>query len=326
MTQTILVTGGAGFIGSHTCKALSLDGFTPVVYDNLSNGHADSVKWGPLEVGDLADGARLRVVIETHQPAAVLHFAGFMEAGQSVHDPAAFYRNNVCGSLSLLKIMEETGLRRIVFSSTAAVYGEPLQTPIPEHHPLAPVNPYGHSKLMVEQILGDVAAAQGLRYCCLRYFNAAGADPDGELAERHDPETHLIPLAIQTALGRRSNIQIFGTDYDTPDGSCLRDYVHVSDLAGAHVSALRRLLEGGDSLTVNLGLGRGYSVREVISRASLVLNAPIETVLAPRRPGDPAALIADSTAARRALNWTPRYTELDDFIRHACQGLEMARD
>lgn len=321
-SESVLVTGGAGFIGSHVCKALAQNGFAPVVYDNLSNGHGDAVKWGPLEIGDIADTARLVEVIQTHKPVAVLHFAALIEAGLSVRAPARFYRNNVTGSLSLLHAMEQTGLTRLVFSSTAAVYGEPLETPIPETHPLQPVNPYGQSKLMVEQVLAHVSDATDLRYCALRYFNAAGADPEGELAERHDPETHLIPLIIHAATGKRPDIKIFGTDYDTPDGTCIRDYIHVSDLAQAHVCALKHLLEGGDTLIANLGIGVGYSVREIVDRVGLALNTDVPHVLADRRPGDPAILVADSAKARAALNWTPIYTNLDELIRHAARGLE----
>src|SRR3954453_19995771 len=292
---TVLVTGGAGFVGSHTCKALARAGFRPVVYDDLSNGVREAVRWGPLEVGALEDEARLADVIARHKPVAVLHFAAFIEAGESVREPERFYQNNVAGTLALLRATRGAGIDKLVFSSTAAVYGNPEVTPIPESHPLRPVNPYGRSKLMVEQILADVAAARGLRYAALRYFNAAGADPDGELGENHQPETHLIPLVLQAAYGQRPDITVFGTDYDTPDGTCVRDYVHVADLAEAHALALRRLLGGGESLVANLGTGRGFPVREMIDTVGRVPGRPIPVKPAGRRPGDPAVLVADAT-------------------------------
>ena len=313
----VLVTGGAGFVGSHACKALARAGYRPVVYDNLSNGVAEAVKWGPLEIGDLHDAARLAAVVDRHKPLGVLHFAAFIEAGESVGAPARFYRNNVAGTLALLGVMRAAAIDKIVFSSTAAVYGEPEVTPIPETHPLRPVNPYGRGKLMVEEILRDVSAADGLGYCALRYFNAAGADPDGELGENHDPETHLIPLVLQAAYGLRPEIAIYGTDYDTPDGTCIRDYVHVSDLAAAHVLALRRLLDGGENLVANLGTGRGYSVREVIDTVEEVTGRAIPVREAGRRPGDPAVLVAEAGQARRSLGWQPSYETLFEQVTHA---------
>ena len=316
----VLVTGGAGFVGSHSCKALARAGFLPVAYDNLSNGVAETVKWGPLEAGDLHDEARLAQVVAAHRPVGVLHFAAFIEAGESVRDPLRFYHNNVAGTLALLRVMAGTGLDKLVFSSTAAVYGEPEQVPIPESHARKPVNPYGRSKLAVEQILTDIAATGTLDYCALRYFNAAGADPDGELGENHDPETHLIPLALQAALGLRPEIALFGTDYATPDGNCIRDYVHVSDLAEAHVLALRRLLAGGGNLTANLGTGLGHSVRAVIDTVQQVTGRPVPVRAAARRDGDPAALVADATHARRALDWQPRRSDLETQIRDAAHA------
>jgi UDP-glucose-4-epimerase GalE len=323
----VLVAGGAGFVGSHTCKALAGAGFLPVVYDDLSNGVRDAVRWGPLEVGALDDEPRLTAVLETHKPAAVLHFASFIEAGESVREPDRFYRNNVAGSLTLLQAMRRCRIDRIVFSSTAAVYGNPQHIPIREDHPLQPVNPYGRTKLMVEQILADLAAAQGLRYAALRYFNAAGADPDGQLAENHHPETHLIPLVLQAAFGQRPEISVFGTDYDTPDGTCIRDYVHVADLADAHVLAVRRLLAGGDSLIANLGTGRGHSVNEVIETVRAVTGRPVSVRFAPRRPGDPARLVAEAERARRELAWRPAWPDLSDQVAHAAasQALKQAR-
>lgn len=317
----VLVTGGAGFVGSHCCKALAEDGFLPVTYDSLVNGDAAAVRWGPLEMGDLADRSRLWAVITQYAPRAVLHFAGFIEAGESVRDPGRFYANNVAGALTLLEVMREAGLRLIVFSSSAAVYGDPDTVPTPETHAIRPVNPYGWTKAMTEQMLADIGRAEGLRHCALRYFNASGADPQGELAENHDPETHLIPLAIQAAHGRRSLLQVFGTDYDTPDGTCIRDYVHVSDLADAHVRALRRLLDGGDTLVANLGTGRGASVREVITAVERALDRPVPHRDAPRRPGDPAVLVADPGHANATLGWRPQFTDLTDHVTHAARAL-----
>ena len=314
---TVLVTGGAGFIGSHTCKALSRAGYRPVTYDNLSNGIREAVKWGPLEVGDLHDEDRLATVFDIYRPVAVMHFAAFIEAGESVRHPEKFYHNNVAGTLALLRVMLAKGVDRIVFSSTAAVYGNPETIPIPETHPLRPVNPYGRSKMMVEEILKHVSAAHGLRYCALRYFNAAGADPDGELGENHDPETHLIPLAIQAALGLRPEIKIYGTDYDTPDGTCIRDYVHVSDLAEAHVLAFERLRDGGESLAANLGSEMGFSVLEVIKTVEQKTKTRVPATCVNRREGDPVTLIAKSQIARKKFRWEPLYRELETMIIHA---------
>lgn len=316
-TPTVLVTGGAGFVGSHTSKALARFGYKPVTYDDLSNGSREAVRWGPLEVGSIEDEGRLTEVMRRHQPVAVLHFAAFIEAGESVRAPDRFYRNNVAGTLALLRAMRSVGVSQLVFSSTAAVYGNPDCSPIPESHPLRPVTPYGRSKWMVEQILADHDAAFGLRCTTLRYFNAAGADPDGELGENHSPETHLIPLVLQAAYGHRPDIAVFGTDYDTPDGTCVRDYVHVADLADAHVLGLRRLLGGGDSVVANLGTGQGFSVREVIDCVGRVTGRPITVRVAPRRPGDPARLVADATLARQILGWRPNHPSLDSQIRHA---------
>jgi len=317
MGETILVTGGAGYIGSHACKALARAGFTPVAYDNLSRGHAWAVKWGPLEKGDLADRERLKAVIARHRPVAVMHFAAFAYVGESVAAPDLYYRNNVVGSLCLLEAMRETGLDRLVFSSTCSIYGEPREVPIRESHPTAPVNPYGAGKLMIERMLGDFAAAYGLRSVALRYFNAAGADPEGETGEVHDPETHLIPLVLDVAAGRRPAITILGDDYDTPDGTCVRDYVHVTDLADAHVLALKQLLAGQDSAVYNLGNGVGHSVREVIETARRVTGRPIAVTLGPRRAGDPPRLVADAAQAAERLGWRPRRPALDAQIGDA---------
>lgn len=320
-SPTILVVGGAGFVGSHTCKALSQADYRPVVYDNLSNGTKDAVKWGPLEVGDLSDQPRLLDVFDRYRPVGVVHFAALTEAGRSVAQPDDFYRVNFSGTLSLLDAMKSRGVDILVFSSTAAVYGEPTVLPIPESHALAPLSPYGRSKLFAEQLIADVSRSGPLRHCVLRYFNAAGADPDAELHEAHDPETHLIPLVLQAAAGLRRSISIYGSDYDTADGTCVRDYVHVSDLADAHVRALKRLVAGGSDVTLNLGTGSGFSVLEVIRTAEEVLDKPIAVVRAPRRAGDPAVLIADPRLARRTLDWSPRFPELREQIQHAAEAL-----
>lgn len=318
----VVVTGGAGFIGSHTCKALAAAGFTPVTVDNLSNGAAPAVQWGPLEVGSLEEPGFLDGVFQRHRPVAVLHFAAFIEAGESMRVPAIFYRNNVAGTLALTEAMARAGIAPLIFSSTAAVYGNSAVMPITEAHPLLPVNPYGRSKLMVETILADLAATTDLRFTALRYFNASGADPDGELGENHEPETHLIPLVLQAVYGMRPSIKIFGTDYPTPDGTCIRDYIHVSDLAQAHLLALRRLLDGGDSAQINLGTGKGFSVREIVQTAAAVTGRSIHAIEEARRPGDPAVLIADAAEAQRMLGWTPRFTDVQDHIRHAAGWIE----
>ena len=319
--RRVLVTGGAGFVGSHTCKLLSHSGYLPVTYDDLSNGERTAVRWGPLEIGSLHDHERLTNVVQRYRPSAVLHFAGSIEAGASIHDPVRFYNNNVSASLTLLRVIQDAQISALVFSSTAAVYGNPENTPITENHPLLPVNPYGRSKLVFEQIVADVAAASHLRYASLRYFNAAGADPDGELGENHKPETHLIPLVIQAALGQRSEIVVFGTDYDTPDGTCIRDYVHVTDLATAHGLALHYLLNGGDSFTANLGTGRCFSVFEVITTVSSVTKCSIPIQLAQRRDGDPPRLVADASLAQKTLGWKPAFPDLETQIRHAAAWL-----
>jgi UDP-arabinose 4-epimerase len=298
----VLVTGGAGYVGSHACKALARAGHRPVVYDSLVTGHRDLVRWGPLEEGDLLDAARLDAVFAACRPEAVLHFAALSIVGESVREPERYRRNNVEGSEALIAAMGRHGVRRLVFSSTAAVYGVPRSVPIAEDALLAPVNPYGETKLAVERAL----AASGLAWTALRYFNAAGADPDGEAGEHHEPETHLIPLVLDVALGRRASIAIFGDDYPTPDGTCLRDYIHVSDLADAHVRALDRLLSGGASGAFNLGTGIGTSVREVIETVRAVTGQPIAVETAPRRAGDPPALVCANGTAARTLGWSPR--------------------
>ncbi|MDJ0950963.1 MAG: UDP-glucose 4-epimerase GalE [Alphaproteobacteria bacterium] len=304
MRPSVLVTGGAGYIGSHACKALARAGYLPVAYDNLVSGHHWAVKWGPLEVGDVCDPVRLIQVIRKHQPVAVMHFAAFICVGESVVDPAKYYRNNFTGAMTVLEALRATNLIPFLFSSTCATYGVPERVPIDESHPKVPVNPYGHSKFMVECLLQDYAHAYGLSFAMLRYFNAAGADLDGEIGECHDPETHLIPLLLQTAAGARPALEIYGHDYPTADGTAVRDYVHVSDLADAHVRALVYLLDGGQPIALNLGTGRGYSVREVVAEAEMVTGRSIKTVLAPRRPGDTPALVADGRLAREVLEAT----------------------
>ncbi|WP_292078117.1 MULTISPECIES: UDP-glucose 4-epimerase GalE [Brevundimonas] len=316
MPSTILVTGGAGYVGSHACLALSRAGFTPVVYDNLSNGHAAFVQWGELEIGDIRDGARLDAVIARHRPVAVLHFAALIEVGESVKAPGRFYDNNVVGALTLIEAARRGGIGAMVFSSTCATYGDPVYLPMDEAHPQAPLNPYGRSKLMVEQALADYSTYAGFRSVCLRYFNAAGADEEGRIGERHHPETHAIPLALQTALGQRQGFRLFGDDYDTRDGTAVRDYVHVMDLADAHVRALKYLLDGGETTVFNLGTGAGTTVRELIDAIRRTTNRPFPVETAPRRPGDAPCLVADNSRAREVLGWRPTRT-LDDIVRTA---------
>ena len=317
MTATVLVTGGAGYVGSHACKALAGAGYTPVVYDNLALGHRDFVKWGPLVTGDIADRKRLDRALRKYRPQAVMHFAALISVGESVDNPALYYRNNVAGTLTLLEAVAAGGIGAFVFSSSAAVYGTPSTVPIPEDHPFDPVSPYGANKAMVERMLRDMEAPAGIRSVALRYFNAAGADADGELGEEHEPETHLIPLVIDAALGKRRHIEIYGTDYDTPDGTAVRDYVHVADLADAHVRALGHLLDGGPSLALNLGTGRGNSVREVIAAVEAVSGRPVPVREGPRRPGDPPALVADPARARDILGWRPQFDSLDAIVETA---------
>jgi UDP-arabinose 4-epimerase len=315
--RPILVTGGAGYIGSHTCKALAREGYLPVSYDNLVYGHENAVRWGPLERGDILDRKRLDEVIVDYRPEAVMHFAAYAYVGESVTDPGKYYRNNVAGSLTLIEAARDHGIGLFVFSSTCAVYGIPDKLPISEAALQEPVNPYGASKLMVERILADFGAAHGLRSISLRYFNAAGADPDNEIGEAHDPETHLIPLALDAASGRRPSVTVFGTNYDTADGTCVRDYVHVADLADAHVKALRALDGGALSDVFNLGNGRGFSVREVVDAVERITGLSVPIILGDRRAGDPAVLISDAGKARDRLGWEPRIAKLDEIIRTA---------
>jgi UDP-arabinose 4-epimerase len=317
MNNAIMVTGGAGYIGSHACKALAKSGYTPVVVDNLVYGHREAVRWGPFVEGDVADRSLLTETMRRFEIAAVMHFAAFAYVGESMTKPEIYFRNNVVNSLTLLEAMRETGVRHIVFSSTCATYGIPETVPIHEGSPQRPVNPYGESKLMVERLLHWYGVAHGFGHAALRYFNAAGADPEGEIGEDHEPETHLIPLVLDTALGRRAQIDIYGNDYPTPDGTAIRDYIHVSDLATAHVLALASLLQGGASTAFNLATGRGHSVREVIAAAERITGRRIVLRETARRSGDPPALIADATRAREKLQWIPRFSDLDTIISTA---------
>src|SRR5712691_1350607 len=317
MSQTILVTGGAGYVGSHACKALAKAGHTPVVYDNLSRGHRAAVRWGPLVEGDLHDTARLAAALREHQVVAVMHFAAFAYVGESMTEPETYYRNNFGGTLALLAAMREAGVARIVFSSTCAVYGMPEHLPIRETTAKAPLNPYGETKQAIERALHWYAGAYGLRYAALRYFNAAGADPGGEIGEDHEPETPLIPLILRAALDKGDPISIYGTYYPTRDGTAIRDYIHVSDLADAHVRALGHLAAGGDSAVLNLGTGRGHSVREVIAAVERIGGRKVPQREVARRPGDPSELVADPALALSQLGWLPRHSDLDTIIATA---------
>jgi UDP-arabinose 4-epimerase len=315
--KPVLVAGGAGYIGAHACKALARAGYLPVTYDNLSFGHEWAVKWGPLERGSILDRSRLDEVIARHKPTALVHFAAFAYVGESVIDPGKYYLNNTVGSLTLIEAARAHGIDRFVFSSTCATYGTPEQVPIREDAPQRPINPYGASKLMVERMLADFDAAHGLRSISLRYFNAAGADPDGEIGEDHDPETHLIPLVLDAASGRRPDVTIHGTDYDTPDGTCVRDYIHVADLADAHVKAIQALEGGAASDVFNLGNGLGFSVREVVDAVARITGLHVPVKVGDRRAGDPPTLISQATKAHEQLGWQPEITRLDEIIRTA---------
>jgi UDP-arabinose 4-epimerase len=326
MNASVLVTGGAGYIGSHACKALARAGFRPIAYDNLVYGHTGAVKWGPLVDGDIADGPRLRAVLSAERVVAVMHFAAFAYVGESMSDPARYFRNNVAGTFSLLDAMRDVGVNRMVFSSTCATYGIPGEVPISESTPQRPVNPYGESKLMVERVLEWYDRAYETKSVCLRYFNAAGADLDGEIGENHDPETHLIPLAIKAALGQAPALNLFGTDYPTPDGTAIRDFIHVEDLAEAHVQALRYLLHGGASLKLNLGTGTGHTVREVIRAVERATGRPVPVIEAPRRAGDPPALVADASQARLKLDWAPTRSDLETIVSSALRWHQRPED
>lgn len=316
MSGKILVVGGAGYIGSHCAKELARRGYGVVTVDNLSRGHRHAVKWGDFEQGDMGDRAFLGQVFRRHEIAAVMQFGGLIAVGESVTEPESYYHNNVAATLALLGVMREHSVKRFIFSSTAAVYGEPQETPIPESHPLAPINPYGRSKLMVEQILADFEQAYGFACTRFRYFNAAGADPDGEIGEEHDPETHLIPLVLRAALGGPP-LRLFGTDYPTRDGTCVRDYIHVTDLAAAHILGLERLLAGDGGSAYNLGNGGGYSNLEVIRTAETVTGRKVPYAAAPRRAGDPATLVGGSDRAVAELGWRPAYARLEQIVETA---------
>ncbi len=317
--KNILVVGGAGYIGSYMCKYLAKNGYHPIVLDNLVYGHRQAVKWGPFIEGSMADAKLLDRIFTEYPIAAVMHFAAFCYVGESVEDPGKYYQNNVAATITLLEAMLENNIHHFIFSSSCAVYGEPVEIPITEQHPYNPINPYGRSKLMVEQILEDFRAAYGLEYVALRYFNAAGADPEGEIGEEHDPETHLIPLVLKTALGQRETINIFGNDYATKDGTCIRDYIHIDDLAQAHLLALDRLLNGLPGGQYNLGNGNGYSVKEVIEVARDITSKQIPTKIVERRPGDPAVLIGSSAKAFKELGWKPQFADLNAIVETAWQ-------
>lgn len=315
--MNILVVGGAGYIGSHMVQRLGGLGVSVTTLDNLSGGHRDAVLCGRFVQGDLADAALLEALLDDGRFDAVMHFASFIQVGESVQDPAKYYQNNVVNTLALLDAMRRAGVMRFIFSSTAAIFGEPQSERIDEAHPKLPINPYGRTKLMVEQALADYDRAYGMKSVCLRYFNAAGADPQARLGERHDPETHLIPLVLQAASGRRSHISVFGQDYDTPDGTCIRDYVHINDLCEAHWLAVQSLMAGGASQAFNLGNGNGFSVQQVIDTARAVTGREIAVQYAPRRAGDPARLVADSTQAQAVLGWRPQHAALQTLVEHA---------
>jgi len=317
--MNVLVVGGAGYIGSHMVKLLGQQGCHVTVYDNLSFGHADAVLYGDLVVGDLADVNALEELFSSNHFDVVMHFASSILVGESVSNPAKYYRNNVSNTQNLLDVMVKHDVKNFIFSSTAAIFGEPEYTPIDEKHPKNPINPYGRSKWMVEQILEDYDRAYGLKSICLRYFNACGADPDGELGERHDPETHLIPLILQVASGRRDAITVFGQDYDTEDGTCIRDYIHIVDLCDAHWKAIELLRSKQERLRFNLGNGNGFSVREVIDACKAVTGKDIAVIEGERREGDPAVLVADSALAIEILHWKAEYADLTSIVRHAWQ-------
>ena len=313
----ILVVGGAGYIGSHMVKQLAQAGNDVITLDNLSYGYRDAVKYGEFVEGDLGDDSVLDSIFGPGDIDAVMHFAGFIQVGESVIKPSMYYHNNVVNTFTLLDAMLRHHVKNFIFSSTAAIFGEPDYTPIDERHNKQPINPYGHSKLMIEQVLDDYDKAYGMRSTCLRYFNAAGADPDGELGERHVPETHLIPLILQAASGRRGDIKVFGDDYATDDGTCVRDYIHINDLCGAHSLALQKMMSTDRSARYNLGNGKGFSVKQVIDVAKEVSGNDFKVSIEPRRAGDPAVLVADATLARKELNWQPKFADLKDIVKTA---------
>jgi len=321
---TILVTGGAGYVGSHTCRALAASGYTPVVYDNLCRGHADFVRWGPLVVGDVLDRAALARTFAQYRPGAVIHFAALAYVGESVADPLPYYKTNIAGMVNVLDAMSEAATDKIVFSSSCAIYGIPESVPIAESAAQRPISPYGRSKLMCEQMIKDTAAARNLRFVILRYFNAAGADASGDLPERHEPETHLVPLALDAVMGQAPPLHVFGTDYATRDGTCERDFIHVSDLATAHVEAISRI-DDDMPRAFNLGAGRAHSVLEVIACVERVVGKQVPLVRTTRRPGDPPSLFADPASAQRYLGFQPRYSQLETIVETAWRSRRVAQ-
>ncbi len=315
--KNILVTGGAGYIGSHVNCMLAEHGYNTIVLDDLSGGFAEFVQWGRLIQGDIGDRSILETIFTEHKIDAVMHFAGFINVGESVTEPEKYYTNNISSSLTLLNTMKKHKVDKIIFSSTCAVYGQPQFIPLTEKHQKVPINPYGRTKLIFEHALEDYSSAYNLRYAALRYFNAAGADRQCRMGEKHNPETHLIPLALLAALDKKRTLSVYGTDYDTPDGTCIRDYIHVTDLAKAHVLALEYLLKGGESNTFNLGCGEGFSVQQVLDCARMVTGQDIQVAYGPRRAGDPPRLIGAAQKAGTILGWTPRYTDLEDIVATA---------
>ena len=317
MRSTVLVTGGAGFIGSQACRLLAEEGWSPVAFDNLSTGHADALGGLPLVKGDVRDAAAVADALVRHGAAAIIHFAAKAYVGESVQQPADYWDNNVGGMIGLLAGARAAGVGRIVFSSTCATYGVPGRLPIRESDPQRPINPYGHSKLACEQMLRDHEVAYGTRHVALRYFNAAGADPWGRMGERHEPETHLLPLALRAASGQGGPLRVYGTDYDTPDGTCIRDYIHVHDIARAHLLALRHLENGGESVALNLGSGCGSSVRDIVAAVEAVTGRAVPVIEEARRPGDPPVLTADPTSAAECLGFKTEMSDLATILRHA---------
>ncbi len=315
--KTIFVTGGAGYVGSHCCKAFAQAGWRVVVFDNLSYGWRDMVRWGPLIEGDILDPSSLDAAIAETKPDVVAHFAALTSVGESVKDPSFYYRNNSIGAFNILESMRAHGVDKMIFSSTAATYGVPHETPMPETHPQLPINPYGWSKLMVERMMHDYTAAYGLRYAALRYFNAAGADGDGEVGERHVPETHVIPLAARGALRDDYVFTIFGDDFETRDGTCVRDYIHVTDLGAAHAAAADYLLKGGEAMAFNLGTGDGTTVKEIADAVEKASGRPLPRRIGPRRAGDPPVLVASNARAKSVLGWTPKHSSIDEIVSSA---------
>ncbi|RRI05970.1 UDP-glucose 4-epimerase GalE [Mesorhizobium tamadayense] len=322
--RPVLVTGGAGFIGSHACKLLSAAGYLPVVYDNLSRGNEKAVAWGPLVVGDIRDREALQRAIDTYRPQAIVHFAALAYVGESVSEPADYYSTNVGGTIAVLDAARANGIDKVIFSSSCATYGVPEALPVSEACPQKPISPYGRSKLMGEEIIRDYASAYGMNYAILRYFNACGADPEGELGEWHTPETHLIPRVLMAASGMIETIEVFGADYETADGTCVRDYIHVSDLARAHVKALMHLEAGGESLAVNLGTGRGVSIKEILEAVGRITSRSVPVTYKPRRPGDPAGLFADPGLARETLGFVAENSDIDTIVRTAAPFFGLA--